>query len=100
MPTTHAMVSADQVSSSILFLRGQRVVLGPDLARMFGVSVRRLNEQVRRNAERFPLDFSFVLTSNEKKRWSQNATTLPNSSIHQRFHWPLLNMGSLWRLTC
>ena len=46
----------------ILFMRGQRVVLDVDLAAVFGVSTKRLNEQIRRNRERFPEDFLFQLS--------------------------------------
>jgi hypothetical protein len=46
-------------------VRGQRVILDADLARIYGVPTRRLNEQVRRNADRFPPDFAFVLTGQE-----------------------------------
>jgi hypothetical protein len=49
----------------ILFLRGQRVVPDEDLAAVFGVSTKRLNEQVRRNVERFPEDFLFQLSDQE-----------------------------------
>jgi ATP-dependent Clp protease ATP-binding subunit ClpA len=46
-------------------VRGQKVVLDADLAQMYGVETRRLNEQVRRNSERFPKDFMFELTEQE-----------------------------------
>jgi hypothetical protein len=49
----------------ILFLRGQRVVLDEDLAAVYGVSTKRLNEQIRRNLERFPEDFLFQLSDQE-----------------------------------
>ena len=49
----------------ILFLRGQRVILDEDLAAVFGVSTKRLNEQIRRNLERFPEDFLFQLSDQE-----------------------------------
>src|SRR4030067_153721 len=49
----------------IITIRGHRVILDVDLARIYGVSTKRLNEQVRRNAERFPPDFAFVLTDQE-----------------------------------
>ena len=49
----------------ILFLRGQRIVLDEDLAAVFGVSTKRLNEQIRRNLARFPEDFLFQLSDQE-----------------------------------
>ena len=53
------------IESLILTVRGQRVILAGDLARIYGVATRRLNEQVRRNATRFPRDFVFNLTREE-----------------------------------
>lgn len=55
------------VESRILFLRHQRVILDADIAELYGVPVRRLNEQVKRNQKRFPSDFVFRLTEKEHK---------------------------------
>jgi phage regulator Rha-like protein len=64
MPKRPATLTAP-VESRILILRHQRVILDNDLAELYGVSVKRLNEQVRRNRERFPADFMFQLTAKE-----------------------------------
>ncbi len=53
------------VESRIVILRHQRVILDVDIARLYGVPVKRLNEQVKRNQERFPSDFMFQLTDRE-----------------------------------
>lgn len=53
------------VESRILFIRHQRIILDTDLAELYGVPVKRLNEQVRRNQGRFPADFMFRLTAKE-----------------------------------
>jgi len=53
------------VQSLVLTLRGKRVLLDSDLARLYGVTTKRLNEQVRRNADKFPPDFAFQLTREE-----------------------------------
>ena len=58
----------DTVESAIYLIRGQRVMLDSDLAAIYGTSTRRLNEQFRRNRQRFPKDFAFRLTSAEFKR--------------------------------
>ena len=55
------------VESRILIVRRQRVILDSDLAELYGVTVKRLNQQVNRNQERFPADFMFQLTSAEDK---------------------------------
>jgi hypothetical protein len=53
------------ITQSIVVLRGQRVLLDSDLAGLYGIETRRLNEQVRRNRSRFPADFVFELTAQE-----------------------------------
>ena len=53
------------IESLILTIRGQRVILAADLAVIYGVETKRLNEQIRRNAERFPSDFMFQLSNEE-----------------------------------
>jgi len=55
------------VESRILFLRHQKVILDSDLAELYGVPAKRLNEQVKRNHERFPADFMFQLTGKEEQ---------------------------------
>lgn len=59
------MSAESPVADLILTIRGQRVILDSDLARLYGVTAYRLNEQVKRNTERFPEDFAFRLTSAE-----------------------------------
>jgi len=64
------------LESNIILIRGQRVIIDFELARLYGVTTKRLNEQVKRNIERFPLDFMFQLTSDETAFLrSQNATS-------------------------
>lgn len=66
-PKTQAyLVPVRQVERAIVEVRGQRVMLDADLAALYGTTTRRLNEQVRRNRERFPDDFVFRLTPQEK----------------------------------
>ena len=61
----HQLPVESKVESLIRVIRGQQVMLERDLAELYGVETRRLNEQVKRNIERFPEDFMFQLTSNE-----------------------------------
>jgi hypothetical protein len=71
-----AIIITKRVGSKILILRNQRVILDVDLAELYGVSVKRLNEQVKRNPQRFPPDFSFTLTRAEDRNLrSQSATS-------------------------
>ena len=60
-----SIVLVEQVQSKILFMRGQKVILDSDLAALYGVTTSRLNEQVKRNHERFPSDFMFRLSQKE-----------------------------------
>ena len=65
--TKTAIVVARKVDSKIFVLRGQRVILDTDLAELYGVQVRHLNQQAKRNAKRFPPAFRFQLSSHELK---------------------------------
>lgn len=58
-------VQLDQIQNLIYLIREQKVMLDSDLAKLYGVKTKRLNEQVRRNLNRFPEDFMFKLTSDE-----------------------------------
>ena len=70
------MHSLDAVIGRIHLVRGMRVILDSDLAKLYGVETRRLNEQVRRNRGRFPPEFVFQLTNQELMRlMSQFATS-------------------------
>lgn len=57
------ITSMEQIESKIFLIRSQKVMLDADLAELYGVETKRLNEQVRRNSERFPIDFMFQLTN-------------------------------------
>jgi ORF6N domain len=71
-----AIVMTKRVAAKILILRNQKVILDADLAELYGVPVKRLNEQIKRNARRFPSDFLFTVTHAEYKNLrSQNATS-------------------------
>lgn len=70
------VVTSEQVTGSIVVIRGVQVILDSDIAEMYGVETRRLNEQVRRNEERFPEHFRFQLTEEEweKLRWQSGTS--------------------------
>jgi hypothetical protein len=60
-----SIIPVERIQSWILLIRGQKVILDSDLARLYGVPTKRLNEQVKRNPDRFPLDFVFRLNREE-----------------------------------
>ncbi len=62
-----SMVPAEPIESRILNIRGHRVMLDSDLAALYGVETKALNRAVKRNPERFPGDFVFLLTAEEIK---------------------------------
>ena len=64
------------IAQSILFLRGQRVILDLELATIYGVETRTLNQAIKRNIERFPEDFMFQLTSEEAERSRSHSVIL------------------------
>jgi hypothetical protein len=66
MGDTKALVATEVIISKILVLRGEKVLLDRDLAGLYGVTTRALNQAVRRNRARFPPDFMFQLTKEEK----------------------------------
>jgi len=66
MPAKRTAVRVSRIESRIVFVRGQKVIVDADLASFYGVSTKRLNEQVKRNRERFPEDFMFQLVPEEK----------------------------------
>ena len=59
------LLPQDAIEQAIYLVRGQRVMLDSDLAKLYGVPTFRLNEQVARNRKRFPVDFAFQLTQKE-----------------------------------
>ena len=70
-----ALVPTEIIVTKILFLRGEKVLLDRDLAELYGVETRVLNQAVGRNKKRFPEDFMFVLTREEITKISQSVTS-------------------------
>ena len=106
------MNEIQKIQSKIYEVRGQRVMLDSDLAVMYGVETRVLNQAVKRNIERFPEDFMFQLTKGEwtilksqivtlKSRRNQQKTTSMRApacnSILLRWLWQNCNPGSRGR---
>jgi len=77
-------VLEDRIENKIFVIRGQRVMMDRDLAELYQVSTKRLNEQVRRNRKRFPIHFMFRLSKEENNSLrSQNATL--NRGQHSKY---------------
>jgi hypothetical protein len=82
---TTSLIPLQRIERKILLIRGQKVLLDSDLAELYGVTTKRLNEQVKRNADRFPKHFMFQLTDQEFANWrSQIATSNPGAKMGLR----------------
>jgi len=65
MASADAVIPIERIASRIYLIRGEKVMLDSDLAELYGVPTHRLNEQVKRNIDRFPPDFAFQLKKQE-----------------------------------
>ena len=72
MAKQKSLVPIERIEQAILLIRGQKVMLDADLAKLYGVSTKVLNQAVKRNQRRFPADFMFRLTKHEKKELVTN----------------------------
>jgi ORF6N domain len=81
-------VPVEAVKGKIYLIRGQKVLLDSDLAEMYGVETKRLNEQVRRNMARFPADFMFQLDEGEYKGLRSHFATLKGARGAHRKYFP------------
>ena len=82
-PSTDILVASDRIQQMVHVVRGQRVMLDFDLARLYGVPTSALNQAVRRNAERFPEDFAYQLTQQEVTDFD-----VTNCDIKDWSRWP------------
>ncbi len=82
----HSIVPAERIESAIMVLRGHRIMLDAHLASLYQVSVKALNQAVKRNIERFPADFMFQLTSEEAElQRSQTVTMKSGRGKHRKY---------------
>jgi len=86
MAKTQSLIPVERVEQSILLIRGEKVILDSDLARLYKVATKRLNEQVKRNIDRFPEDFMFQLNQKEADSLrSQIATLKKGRGQHRKY---------------
>lgn len=78
------IVPIERIENKIFLIRGQKVMLDKDLAKLYGVRTKAFNQAVQRNIERFPEDFMFQLTWDETKRLRSQIVTLDN--ITRQYH--------------
>ncbi|MCL4321750.1 MAG: ORF6N domain-containing protein [Deltaproteobacteria bacterium] len=76
-----SIISVELIENKIYLIRNKKVMLDKDLAELYGVETRVLNQAVKRNAKRFPDDFMFTLSREEIMRISQIVTSSDKSSL-------------------
>jgi hypothetical protein len=88
MQRTEALIPTERIERAILLLRGERVLLDRDLAALYGVSTKVLNQAVQRNRKRFPDDFMFQLTPSEHDALRSQFVTLKRGRGKHRKYLP------------
>ena len=88
------MGSTPELESRIFLVRGRRVMLDSDLAEVYGTDTRRLNQQVRRNLDRFPEDFGFLL-SKEENRSLMSQSVISKRGGRRKRPWVLTEHGAV-----
>lgn len=92
--TRSLSISSEHIASRILVIRGLRVMIDADLAELYGVATKRLNEQVRRNSDRFA-DFFFQLTAAERSRVVANCDHLAKLKFSPTLPYAFTEHGAL-----
>lgn len=90
-----ALVAEGQIEQIILFIRGQKVMIDADLAHVYGVTTKRLREQVRRNRVRFPADFMFLLTKEEFLEVAANCGHLASLKFSRSLPYAFTEYGAI-----
>jgi len=90
-----SLIPAERIERSILLIRDQKVIIDADLAEFYGVATKRLNEQVKRNKDRFPKDFMFQLTSQEKSEVVANCDHLSRLKLSKALPYAFTEHGAL-----
>lgn len=88
-----AVIPNENIDSWIHMIRGQRVIFDADLAEIYGVPTKALNQAVKRNKERFPSDFMFQLTRAESRDWTRRSLPCPPMPQWRAAH----RVGKLWK---
>ncbi len=90
-----SVIPVEAIERRILLIRGQKVMIDADLAEVYSVQTKRLNEQVKRNIARFPVDFIFQLTINEKSEVVANCDHLAKLKFSKTLPYAFTEHGAL-----
>ncbi len=89
------LIPAESIGQRILLIRGAKVMLDSDLAELYGVTTKALNQAVRRNIDRFPADFMFRLTKQEKQEVVTNCDHLAKLKFSSTLPYAFTEHGAL-----
>ena len=99
MTDKKSIIPIERIENWILLIRGQKVMLDADLAALYGVTTKRLNEQVKRNRGRFPEDFMFHLTESEKVEVVANCDHLKRLKFSPNLPYAFTEHGAIMLAT-
>src|SRR5438105_1784211 len=87
------ILKLENIAQLVLFIRGEKVILDRDLASLYGVTTKALNQAVKRNAARFPADFMFQLTKSEHEASRSQSVTLKRGQNIKYFPYAFTEQG-------
>ncbi len=88
-----SIIVSDDIENMIFFIRGQKVMIDADIARLYGVATKALNQAVKRNPNRFPKDFIFLLSEGEKQEVVTNCDHLSKLRFSHRLPYAFTEQG-------
>ncbi|MFC1889448.1 ORF6N domain-containing protein [Thermodesulfobacteriota bacterium] len=95
MSASRAIIKVGTIQQRIFLIRGEKVIIDADLAEFYGVPTKRLNEQVKRNKDRFPEDFMFQLSSEEKVEVVANCDHLSKLKFSKSLPYAFTEHGAI-----
>ena len=95
MDESKSVVPVGKIKNRILLIKGEKVIIDADLAEFYGVPTKRLNEQVKRNKDRFPHDFMFQLSPDEKAEVVANCDHLENLKYSRALPYAFTEHGAI-----
>lgn len=95
MAEDKSIISIGKIENRILLIRGEKVIIDADLAEFYSVATKRLNEQVKRNANRFPNDFMLQLTKDEKSKVVANCDHLEKLKYSKSLPYAFTEHGAI-----
>jgi hypothetical protein len=99
MSKCDSIIPMERIENRILWIRGHKVLLDRDLARLYHVTTKRLNEQIKRNKTRFPQDFMFQLTQEEKSEVVANCDHLKTMKFSPNLPYAFTEHGAIMAAT-